>query len=519
MNRTEILGQLAEKSESWDFIIIGGGATGAGTAIEAAARGYRVLLLEQHDFGKGTSSRSTKLIHGGVRYLQQGNLALVLEALHERGLLLKNAPHLVHKLGFIVPAYHWWQLPFYATGLKIYDLLAGRFSFGHSKILSKRQTVSSLPTIESNRLKGGILYYDGQFDDARLIINLIQTAHQLGAKSLNYMPVTRLMMKNNQVCGVVARDLETEKEYELLAKTVINATGVFADSVCQMSDPSCSSMIRPSQGIHLVLDKSFLPGHHAIMIPKTDDGRVLFAIPWDDYVLIGTTDTPVDNITLEPRPLEAEVKFLLQHTARYLTKKPSEKDVLSIFAGLRPLVRTTKAKSTKSISREHSLMISPTGLVTITGGKWTTYRKMAEDTINLAEKAGGYRQRTSVSRELKIHGAANNLTEQKELAIYGADAGPVKQLIESNPDYSQKLNPDLEIFAGEVVWAVRQEMSRTVEDFLARRRRILFQDARKSIKMAKKVAEMMAQELDKDSGWIAEQERQFTELAQNYIYG
>ncbi len=519
MNRTDILKKLAVKSDNWDFIVIGGGATGAGVAIEAATRGYGVLLLEQHDFGKGTSSRSTKLIHGGVRYLQQGNISLVLEALHERGLLLANAPHLVHKLGFIVPAYHWWQLPFYATGLKIYDLLAGRYRFGRSKILSKSQTMAHLPTIEQKNLKGGILYFDGQFDDARLIINMIQTAQEHGAEALNYVPVTKLIVQNNLVRGVLAHDVETGKEYEIRSKVVINATGVFADSVCEMSEPGCTPMIRPSQGIHLVLDKSFLPGDFAMMIPKTDDGRVLFAIPWDNYALIGTTDTPVESIDLEPRPIEAEVDFLLQHAARYLMKKPVEKDVLSIFAGLRPLVKSTKEKSTKSISREHSLLLSQTGLVTITGGKWTTCRKMGEDTINFAEKSFGYRSRASVTHKLKIHGSADNPVDYHELSIYGTDADSLRRLIESKPEYSQKLHDDLPIIAGEVVWAVRYEMARTVEDFLARRRRVLFQDARKSILMAKKVAEIMAQELGQDSNWMIEQEREFTTLAQNYIYG
>ena len=384
MTRENMIDRIQDKKEIWDFIIIGGGATGVGTAIEASARGYRALLLEQHDFGKGTSSRSTKLVHGGVRYLKQGNVSLVLEALKERGILHRNAPHLVHNLPFIVPNYDWWEGPFYGIGLKLYDMLAGKEGFGQSSILSKEETIHHLPTIETKGLRGGVIYYDGQFDDARLVINMVQTAAEQGATLINYMPVTGLLKKGDCINGVLAMDSESGNEYQLTAKAVINATGVFTDKILRMDDSSAETLISPSQGVHIVLDNSFLPGDSAIMIPQTDDGRVLFAIPWHDRVIVGTTDTPVDEPVHEPVPKKSELDFLLTHAARYLIKDPSRQDVLSVFAGLRPLVAAGNATDTASLSRDHTIHISRSGLVTITGGKWTTYRRMAEDTIDHA---------------------------------------------------------------------------------------------------------------------------------------
>ncbi|MGH9578890.1 MAG: glycerol-3-phosphate dehydrogenase/oxidase, partial [Terriglobales bacterium] len=357
----------------WDFLIIGGGATGLGTALEAASRGYRTLLVEQSDFAKGTSSRSTKLIHGGVRYLQQGDVGLVLEALRERDALCRNAPHLVHPLALVVPAYHIWECPFYWMGLKLYDLLARSRMLGTTRALSASEARERIPTLRPDGLRGGILYYDAQFDDARLAVSLAETLVENGGVALNYMPVTSLVKSNGRVQGVVVRDAENGKDYELHARIVVNATGVFADALRRMDNPAAGDMIRPSQGIHLVLDKSFLPGKTALMVPRTDDGRVLFAIPWHDVVLMGTTDTEVREIALEPRPLEAEIDFILAHAARYLTRAPSRSDVLCAFAGLRPLVQKSKGEPTSAISRDHELLISRSGLVTITGGKWTTY--------------------------------------------------------------------------------------------------------------------------------------------------
>ena len=369
MNRDEMVDRIGDADFEWDFIVIGGGATGVGIAVEAASRGYRVVLFEQHDFSAGTSSRSTKLIHGGVRYLQQGNISLVLEALKERGILRRNAPHLVHDLPFIVPTYDWWEGPFYGIGLKIYDMLAGKAGFGSSLLLSKQETLEKIPTVETKGLRGGVIYHDGQFDDSRLVINLAQTAVEQGGVVVNYMKVIRLIKKNDIVCGVVAYDVENDREYEIKGRAVINATGVFSDRIRKMDDPYAEGFMRPSQGVHIVLDKSFLPGKTAIMVPHTDDGRVLFAIPWHDRVLVGTTDTPIDEVSMEPVAMEEEIAFLLKHAAQYLTKDPGPEDVLSVFAGLRPLVSKTENMETATISREHTISISRTGLVTIAGGQ------------------------------------------------------------------------------------------------------------------------------------------------------
>ncbi|HLT82815.1 MAG TPA: FAD-dependent oxidoreductase, partial [Phototrophicaceae bacterium] len=393
MNRDAMLAALDGADEPWDVLIVGGGATGLGCAIDAASRGYRTVLLEQADFAKGTSSRSTKLVHGGVRYLRQGNVALVLDALRERGRLLANAPHLVRDLPFVVPNYAWWEGPFYGIGLKVYDLLAGRSGFGRSRRLSREETLERIPTLEPDGLDGGVLYYDGQFDDARLAVNMAQTAAEQGAVVLNYVEVVGLVKEEGEVRGVEARDVETGAERVVRARVVVNATGVFTDAIRRMDDAEAPPMVTPSQGVHLVLDRDFLPGETAIMVPKTDDDRVLFAIPWYDRVVVGTTDTPVDGAVLEPRPLAEEVEFLLRHAARYLTRDPRPEDVQSVFAGLRPLVANPEAGSTAELSRDHTLLISPAGLVTITGGKWTTYRHMAEDTIDRAALLAGLPER------------------------------------------------------------------------------------------------------------------------------
>lgn len=517
MHREKMQASLQDSEKVWDIIIIGGGATGLGAAIDAASRGYQTLLLEQSDFGKGTSGKSTKLVHGGVRYLQQGNISLVLEALKERGLLAQNAPHLVHPFPFIVPAYHWWETPFYGIGLKIYDLLAGKYSFGASRILSAQSTRQRLPGIQKNGLKNGILYFDGQFDDARLALNLAQTAIEQGACVLNYMPVTGLILQKNHVSGVIAKDLETNTQYNIPAKIVINATGVYADQVRQMENPRIHPMIKPSQGIHIVLDASFLPGKCALMVPRTDDGRVLFAIPWHQSVVVGTTDTPVDELQLEPEPLAAEIEFLLAHAGRYFTKKPKPADVKSVFVGLRPLVNAGNEKETKSISREHTLHVSEGGLLTITGGKWTTYRKMAQDTIDRAIRLANLPPKACVTAHLKIHGFREHADEWGVLAVYGSDAPAVQALCQEKPEYAARLHAALPVLAGEVIWAARHEMARTVEDVLSRRTRGLVQNARASIEMAPRVAALLAAELGRDESWQKQQIAAFQSLASGYL--
>jgi len=517
MNRDEMLRSVEDFKEKWDFIIVGGGATGLGTAIEAASRGYKTLLLEQSDFAKGTSSRSTKLAHGGVRYLKQGNLSLVLEALKERGILRRNAPHLVHDLPFVVPTYDWWEGPFYGIGLKLYDALAGREGFGSSKILSKEETLNHIPTIEVEGLRGGVIYYDGQFDDARLSINMAETAYEQGAMLINYMKVSSLLKDEEQIIGVEAVNMETNKKYRLNTKVVINATGVFSDSIRKMDDNSVKNIITSSQGVHIVLHRSFLPGDSAIMVPETDDGRVLFAIPWHDCILIGTTETPVKKYPLDPVPLCEEIDFLLKHAARYLTKDPTRSDILSSFAGLRPLVKSGDEENTAAISRDHTINISRSGLVTITGGKWTTYRKMAEDTIDHAAVLAHLDPEPSVTKELQIHGYHNHPEEFDNLQIYGSDATAIEALLREDKIYKELLHPSFSTIAGEVIWTVRNEMARTVEDFLARRTRLLLLDAKASIEMAPATAKLMAKELKKNKKWINDQVNIYSKIAENYL--
>ncbi|MGB3586856.1 MAG: glycerol-3-phosphate dehydrogenase/oxidase [Tunicatimonas sp.] len=517
MNRDSMLETLESYESVWDVIIIGGGATGLGTAIEAATRGYSTLLLEQADFAKGTSSRSTKLAHGGVRYLQQGDVSLVIEALHERGLMMQNAPHLVHNQAFVIPTYDWWGGPFYTVGMKVYDVLAGRLGLGPSKSLTKEETIEKIPTVEQDGLRGGVIYYDGQFDDARLAVNLAQTCADNGGTLLNYMKVTSLLKTSDMVSGVIAEDIETGKSYQIDGRVVINATGVFVDHIIQMDDAEAKDIIQPSQGVHVVLDKKFLPGESAIMVPKTDDGRVLFAVPWNDKVVVGTTDTPVADVTLEPRALEEEVQFILDHATQYLTKDPKREDVLSVFAGLRPLIKPSEGKSTAQISRSHSIIVSVSGLVTITGGKWTTYRKMGQDAVDKAALIAGLEDQESTTKDLRIRGWLKNVDPTNPLWFYGSDSIAIRKLVDRKPKLGDKIHPDLPIIKAQVVWAAKHEMARTVEDFLARRTRCLLLNARASQEMAPVVAEMMAEILRKDESWQKEQIAQYQEVSSGYI--
>ncbi len=500
------------------MVIVGGGATGVGIAVDAASRGYEVLLLEQSDFGKGTSSRSTKLAHGGVRYLEQGNISLVMEALKERGLMRQNAPHLVRDRGFVVPNYDWWEAPFYGLGLKVYNLLAGKYGFGPSQILSRDETLERLPTIRTEGLRGGVFYYDGQFDDARLLINLVITAAEQGATLLNYMPVVQLTVGSDGfVDGVVARDLESGQELQIAAQVVINASGAFCDAVRRMADSSCIPLVSPSQGIHLVFDQSFLPGNSAIMVPHTSDGRVMFAIPWHNHTLVGTTDTPVTGPSLEPIPLEVEIDFILTTAGRYLHKAPMRDDILSAFAGIRPLVRSGDAKNTAALSRDHTIHIDNSGLLTITGGKWTTYRHMAEDCVNQAAMLARLMEKPCATSHLNIHGFHKHAEKFGDLALYGADAPAIQDLVRLDQSLGSRLHPALPYCRAEVIWGVRFEMARTVEDILARRTRALFLNARASVEMAPIVAELMGRELGWDQQWESEEVRKFQELAKGYL--
>ena len=518
MNRAEMLERALAHREAWDVVVIGGGATGVGVALDAAARGYDVLLLEQCDFGKGTSSRSTKLVHGGVRYLEQGNVSLVMEALKERGLLRQNAPHLVSNLAFVVPNYEWWEAPFYGVGLKVYNLLSGRYGFGDSEILSKEETLARLPTIRTEGLRGGVVYYDGQFDDARLLVNMAATAAEQGAALLNYAPVEALTRDGHGfVNGVVAHDLESGREIKAAARVVINAGGPFCDAVRRLADPGLPPLVAPSQGIHLVFDGEVLPGGAAIMVPHTSDGRVMFAIPWHGHTVVGTTDTPIEEPSLEPRPFDQEIEFVLETASRYLRRPLTRADVRSVFVGIRPLVRSRDAASTSALSRDHVIHIDPTGLITITGGKWTTWRGMAEHCVNTAAMLEHLPEKPCPTRTLNIHGFHRHAERFGPLAVYGSDALHIQDLIHAEPALGEPLHAALPYCGAEVVWAARFEMARTVEDVLARRTRALFLNARAAIEMAPRAAALLARELGRDAAWEGSQVEAFRKLASGYL--
>ncbi len=511
-----MLARLVRHPGPWDIVVIGGGATGAGIAVDAASRGYSVVLLEQSDFGKGTSSRSTKLVHGGVRYLQQGNVSLVREALRERSILLRNAPHVVSNLPLVVPAYAQWERVFYGAGLTVYDLLAGRAGFGRSAVLSKRATLERLPELQPDGLRGGVLYFDGQFDDTRLLINLIQTAAEHGGVLLNYARVTGVSTSAGKVDGVVAKDEESGQELRIKARVVINATGAFADGIRKLVASTAEPMIAPSQGAHVVLDRSFLPGPTALMVPRVGDGRVMFAIPWRGHTLVGTTDTPIPAPVLEPRPLREEVDFLLRTAARYLRRAPTPSDVRSVFAGVRPLIRRGETRITAALARDHTIDVAPSGLITTTGGKWTTYRHMAEQTVDRAAAAAGLPARTCATAALHVHGFDARPERPGHLSVYGADAAAIHQLAQELPELGHSLDPDVHCTGAEVVWAARHEMARTVEDVLARRSRALFLNARAAMRMAPAVARLLARELRQDERWQRLQIEHFNVVAEGY---
>jgi glycerol-3-phosphate dehydrogenase len=520
MNRDEMVARVRNRKEPWDIVVIGGGATGAGVAVDAASRGYDVLLLEREDFGKGTSSRATKLVHGGVRYLEQGNVSLVMEALKERGILLRNAPHIVKDLKFIVPNYSWWEAPFYGIGMKVYDFLAGKYSFGSSKVLSLEETLELLPTIRKDGLRGGVMYHDGQFDDTRLLINLMTTAAEHGATLLNYAGVIELKKdESGFVQGVVAVDSESGERFEIAARSVVNATGIFTDEIRRLAEPEVEQMMAPSQGIHLMFDRSFLIGDTALLVPHTDDGRVLFAVPWHNRTLVGTTDTPIETVSYEPLPFEEEIEFVLETAGRYLSHKPTREDILSVYVGIRPLVKAAGASDgkTSSLSRDYTIHIDHSGLLTIVGGKWTTYRHMAEDCVDHATTLGRLDEKPCVTATMHIHGYHQHPEEFGSLSVYGADAPAILELSKENPEFAKPLHPDLPYIAAEVVWAARNEMSRTLDDALARRTRALLLNARAATAIAPAVASLLARELGKEAAWAEEQVRIFGALAAQYI--
>jgi glycerol-3-phosphate dehydrogenase len=520
MKRSEQLSKLNETKE-WDVIIIGGGASGLGTALDAASRGYKTIMVEAVDFAKGTSSRSTKLVHGGVRYLEQGDISLVKEALKERGLMAQNAGHVVKNQTFVIPNYNWWGGYFYTIGLTVYDLLAGRLSLGRSKYISKKKTIELLPTVEQKGLVSGVIYHDGQFDDSRLAINLAQTAVEKGACVLNYTKVINLLKDDkNQVTGVLVEDKETGEKKEIKGKVTINATGVFTNSIMKMNDKVYKKYIVPSQGIHLVFDKSFLPSDYALMVPKTSDGRVLFAVPWHDKIIVGTTDTLIKSHSLEPIALESEIEFVLETAQRFLAKKPTRADVLAVFAGLRPLAAPEKeGQSTKEVSRSHKIFVSETGLITITGGKWTTYRKIAEDIIDKAISEKKLPKKECKTEHLSIRGnqKTSTLDRENHLYVYGSDIKNIMALQNNALELKEKIHPDYDFTMAEVAWAIRYEMAITLDDILARRVRLLFLDSRAAISSCEKVARFMAKELGKDELWITNQISEFKTIANGFL--
>lgn len=519
VSRNELLNEI-KNTKQFDVVVIGGGASGLGVAVDAVSRGFKTALFEGVDFAKGTSSKSTKLVHGGVRYLAQGHLGLVIEALEERGILSKNARHLFKNQTFIIPIYTWWKVGFYTIGLKLYDLLSKRLSLGKSRLIGKKETINDLPTLKTSKLKAGVTYHDGQFDDSRLAINLVQTILDHGGIAVNHTKVVDLIKTDNIVTGVKVIDSETNQSFNVASKIIINATGIFTDDILEKNDDTHKKSVVPSQGIHLVLDKSFLKSDKAIMIPKTSDGRVLFIIPWHDKVIAGTTDTLIETHSLDPIALESEIKFVLNTIETYLKKKPKRDDVLSVFAGLRPLAAPKdKNEKTKEVSRSHKVLVSHTKLISIIGGKWTTYRKMGEDVIDKAIEVHKLPFKESRTRNLEIHGnvESNVPSKEKHLYIYGSDVDAIKSLQSENKDYKRKIHKDYDYTVAEVIWSVRNEMARTVEDVLARRVRLLFLDAKAAIEAAPTVAEIMAKELNKDKNWIEKQVTDFKDLAKNYI--
>ncbi len=520
MDRDAAIDRLAQ--EAFDVLVVGGGATGLGVAVDAASRGFRTALVEAHDFAKATSSRSTKLVHGGVRYLEQLDFGLVTEALRERGILYRNAPHLVGDLEFVVPRYKWWEGPFYGIGLKLYDALAGRLNLAPSRHLDREATMRAISNVEPEGLLGGISYHDGQFDDARMAIALARTAHEHGAAVANRVEVVGLEKRDGHVQGARVRETESGREFAVRAKVVVNATGIFSDSIRRMDEAKAPPQVEPAQGVHLVLDASFSPGRTAIMVPHTDDGRVLFVIPWHGRTLVGTTDTPMTRAELEPRALPEEVEFILRNANRYLAKDPTPADVKSVFAGQRPLVHRGGADGpTKSLSRSHEVIVAPSGLVTIVGGKWTTYRKMAEDAMSHAIVVGGLEPRSCVTETLRLHGALDRddprLPADDHRRTYGGDLPALEALVKADASRAEPLHADLPSIGAEVVHAARREMARSVEDVLARRTRSLLLDARASIEAAPRVAELLGDELDWDAARRRDEVESYTTLAKGYL--
>ena len=506
-----MINRITDSEDPFDVVVIGGGATGLGIAVDAASRGYSTVLLERDDFAKGTSSRSTKLAHGGVRYLAQGNIRLVMEALRERGLMRQNASVLIRDLPFIVPAYRWWEIPFYYIGLRLYDALSGKYSLGRSSFLSSSSVIKHLPGVRKKGLKGGIMYYDGQFDDSRMAISLAKTAEKNGAVVLNYAEVIQIKKDHNEdLFHLHFKDKITDQNVAVSARTVFNATGVYVDDILKLEHEQLSPMIAPSRGAHVVVPSHFLQSSTGLMIPKTPDGRVLFAIPWYNKTLIGTTDTPVKDAQWEPRPSEAEIQFILDTAAAYMTPSPEEKDIQSVFAGLRPLAAPAgEEQESKEISRGHKVLVSPDGMITIIGGKWTTYRRMAEDAVDQAIKSGQL-----PSRECKTDTLSLWISELDRK--YGLAVQMKTELTKSTE--GMKLAPELPRTGEDVRYMIHEEFAMKIEDVLSRRVRLLILDAESAIRIAPKIAEILEKELGVENYNKQEDLDAFKLLAKNYMW-
>ncbi|MCX7601828.1 MAG: FAD-dependent oxidoreductase [Meiothermus sp.] len=528
MERTQLLEKLA--SETFDVLVIGGGATGAGVALEAASRGLKTALVERYDFAEGTSSRSTKLIHGGVRYLEiavktldRVQLNLVRDALHERAIMLKNAPHLARPLWLLTPLYRLWEVPYYYTGLKIYDLLAGQARLQPAQYISARGTLERFPSVNPRGLRGAVAYQDGQFDDARFNVELALTALQQGAVVLNYAEVTGLCKQNGQVSGVVVQDKLGGRALEVAARVVVNTTGPFSDAIRRLDDPHVPPLLKASSGIHIVLDKKYSPPDAGLLIPKTEDGRVVFVLPWLGGTLVGTTDDPAP-IVEHPRVTEEEIGYVLRQVRPYLGEIPREA-VRASWSGLRPLVSRPEA-DTARLARDHLIQESPSGLLTLTGGKWTTYRKMALDLVNYAVRRFGLPAGPSRTEQIPLLGGqgfepegAKKLEQQgfpPDVSAhlhraYGARAQQVAQIAAEG--YPARLAVEWPFLEAEVVYAARCEMAQTPLDVLARRTRLAFLDTLAALASVPRVAELMGREL----GWDAERVRHEQEKARAQI--
>jgi glycerol-3-phosphate dehydrogenase len=493
LNRSSNLKLLKINKLTFDFIIIGGGATGLGCALDASSRGYSVILLEKFDFCKGTSSKSTKLVHGGVRYLEKGQIGLVYEALKERAILKKNAPHLVKQVGFLIPAYNFFLKFYYFLGLKFYHFISGSLSFDKPKMVNKEAALKIVPNVNENLLKGGVVFFDGQFDDSRMGIDIALSADANKALLFNYMSVESLIKENSKIKGVVVEDTLSKDKFSINGANVINATGVFSKSIMNMDSLKFKAIIRPSQGIHLVIDKKFLNGNIGILVPKTSDGRVLFAVPWLGHVILGTTDTLVNEPSIDPIPSNNEIDFILYNAQKYMSLKPTRKDVKSVFVGLRPLVAKDLKSKSKDISRKHKIIISDTGLVSVIGGKWTTYRKMAEKVIDKSIDISGLDFKKSITSDLKISNGLKNI------------------------DYSKdSLSEKFYLSENLIIYYIRNEMAINLDDIMSRRSRCLFLDIKESVFIAPKVVDIMAKELSKNNDWKKDQLKQFYKLTKIY---